>query len=133
MNNTKFKKGDDLYQAWFDLGSIEYRTWRVSHVTPDRVFFIMVNAATWVKRSKKHGDFGWAKNISRWEKHKENKGERSLFTKTKKQALGEAIRLLRDSAQYHGGMDAEYDSTPNNSWSYRRAIAILKKRKDTLK
>ena len=60
----KIKEGQEFYDLLiYDDGTCEVRTWVCRTIRGGKYTFILKNAFTWVKQSKKHHDWGWAKTI----------------------------------------------------------------------
>lgn len=77
----KPKIGQSFWDLYVDDGKIEFFEWIVTSIrrhkvpysyyqTEFRAHLIRKSSYTWVKRSKKHGDYGWAKNISRYDRYR---------------------------------------------------------------
>ncbi len=77
MTKPKVKKpkklynvGQELYRvSWNDEdGKCEQDTYIIRSIRKGRVHATRKTEFTWVKVSTKHGDYGWAKYISHWDK-----------------------------------------------------------------
>ena len=73
MTRRKLKVGIVVYSVYFDeeygidLSEHRLRTIRKNKQGILTAYFIKyVKGITWVKKSKKHGDWGWADNIEHW-------------------------------------------------------------------
>jgi hypothetical protein len=85
-----YKVGQKLYTVCSDeeTGKSVLDTYIVRTIRRGRVYATLFEKGlTWVKRSSKHGDFGWAQNIPSWCRKVTVEGTafRNLFT-TKRQA-----------------------------------------------
>lgn len=62
MTKPVYKVGQELYSVGGDssVGKCEMETWIVRTVRARRVTAICKNRWTWVKKSTKNGDWGWA-------------------------------------------------------------------------
>lgn len=64
------KVGDEYYEAYVDAWDYTVRVdlWVISAVRVGTVFAIRRTDHTWVKRSSKTGDYGWAASIDQYNK-----------------------------------------------------------------
>lgn len=99
------KKGDILYYAWTSIDSarnetstLEIDEYHVTKIDARGVYLIEKNSVTWVKLSKSHYDYGWAKTIDHYyRKHikiNETAKDVGLF-KTKKAACKDSLKYLK--------------------------------------
>lgn len=65
-----YNVGQSLYKVWWDdeTGKCEVELYIIRSIRKGRVFATKKTEFTWVKVSKKHGDYGWASYISHWDK-----------------------------------------------------------------
>jgi hypothetical protein len=144
----KPKVGQSFWSALVDEGKIFFREWIITSIQrrcvfkpipgyPDsgsyerRAYLTCKNKYTWVKKSKKHFDYGWAKSISKSDKtvlHLLDDGSlrpskfKWLFT-TKLQALK---REEKDLVRYLAG-DFEDDEEDGEVITVQEQIRLLKK------
>ena len=88
----KYKEGQTLYEyiSSDTKGTVEIQEWRVRSIRKGRVTAIAVTSFTWVKLSKKHGHFGWAKSIPQWCRETFSPADTSLRLQTTKRAAAVA-------------------------------------------
>lgn len=117
----KLNKGDILYRAYVHIAAdldekstVEFSEWHVTTVNKNGFFLKEKCFATWGKRSKKNGDYGWLPTTSYVREHcmkqyrsqehfdKYNKGNLALY-KSKKAAyravLPELKKYKRDATR----------------------------------
>lgn len=67
MSKTEkpYKEGETLYEVCLDsdTGKFETDIWIVRTIRGGKITAICKNEYTWVKLTKKHGDWGWDPNI----------------------------------------------------------------------
>lgn len=89
------KVGDEFYEAYVDTdeGSVRISHWIITVIRSGTVCAVEKTDYTWVKRSKTNGDYGWAKNISDWNKRRfrETDGAPDGWCRTKAAAYGKAL------------------------------------------
>lgn len=87
--------GKFYWYAWFDDESCKtyFVEYCLRSIRGNFLYFTEKSRATWGKRSKKHGDFGWLDPVPAWARNKVYaKSERlKRYRPTKKQALRAAI------------------------------------------
>ena len=86
----KYKVGQELYSCWADCdtGRINVSVYKIRTIRGGYVYAILLlKYVTWVKKSKKHYDWGWDDSIPGWLRRKVKVGEKftDIFT-TKRQA-----------------------------------------------
>ena len=115
-----YRIGQELYRVcvYEDDGQSKMDQWRIRSKRRSRVYAVLVAPWTWVKRSKKHGDYGWATSIPSWCRESTEDGEpfTRLYT-TKLQAWRAAKRSLRRGA---------FDDGPTGDAAYIRATRTIK-------
>lgn len=105
-----YKEGQKLFSVDFEEkpdGQLTFQSheWIVRTIRGDKVTAIRRTRDTWVKRSTRHGDWGWAKSI--------NKRDRVTFDVTRKVrsgvflTLSEAWEDARDTVERYAD-DSEY-------------------------
>ena len=95
-----YKKGQTLWSVYFDIETGKCELWEYVVRTIRRPWvyaIIKQNGVTWVKKSRKIGDFGWAYPIPSWYRQRTKYGSKfnDLFT-TKRQAWMAVIKKLKD-------------------------------------
>lgn len=89
------KVGDEFFNAVADAheGTVYIQHWIITVIREGRAFAVQKTDYTWVKRSSKTGDYGWAKSISDWEKHRFRleDGPPDGWAKTKAAAYSKAL------------------------------------------
>lgn len=67
---AKYKVGQELYKVWWEdeEGTCGQDLYIVRSIRKGRIHATKKDSHTWVKVSKKNGDYGWASYISRWDK-----------------------------------------------------------------
>lgn len=89
------KVGDEYFQAHADAeeGTVHVWHWIITGIRSGTVYAIQKTDYTWVKRSPTNGDYGWAKNISDWNKRRfrEADGAPKDWARSKAAAYGSAL------------------------------------------
>lgn len=89
------KVGDEYFEAYVGLedGSVALSHWIITSIRKGTAYATQKTDYTWVKRSSKNGDYGWAKNISDWNKQRfsVDHGAPSGWARTKAGAYGNAL------------------------------------------
>lgn len=89
------KVGDEYFQAHADAeeGTVDVWHWIITSIREGTVHATQKTDYTWVKRSKTNGDYGWAKNISPWNKHRFRlaDGAPKEWARSKAAAYGNAL------------------------------------------
>lgn len=108
------KVGQILYSVSVDedTGKVSFEEYVVRTIRGGFIHAIWKNSLTWGKRSNKHGDYGWLKNIPSWCREKWNvdpsKGPRRRYDihTTKLAAIRSAIKHHRAGDFESGGVFA---------------------------
>ena len=94
-----YKVGQELYWCYFDeeTGKCELDTHKVRTIRGGMVYVIeFVKGVTWVKRSRKHFDWGWADNIPRVRRSRCRQGDKfAILHTTKRQAYQDELMSVR--------------------------------------
>ena len=89
------KVGDTLYHALAMDGSVHVIEYRVSVIRSGIAHVVRFDRSTWVKKSKRHGDYGWADNISSMDRDRVSMTEglgASCFGVTRVSAVRKALK-----------------------------------------
>ncbi len=95
---NKIKVGAEMYSACIAGRSAYLSLYVVTVIRKGKVHLVRKNSSTWVKKSKKHYDYGWAKRIDSWD---------------------------RETFDLEGGLPEDYSWT--KAAAYRKAIAEVRK------
>ncbi|MEH6474437.1 MAG: hypothetical protein V7727_02055 [Sneathiella sp.] len=58
--------GDIRWQCWFYNGTADFDEYHLRTIRGGQAYFVKKSTETWVKKSKKHFDWGWSDFISHW-------------------------------------------------------------------
>lgn len=86
--------GDEFYDAFLDMidGAVIVELWVITAIRNDLVFACRKNAFTWIKRSSKTGDYGWARNLDAFDRVKFRHGDLpQTWAKSKAAAYTKAL------------------------------------------
>ena len=89
------KVGDTLYHAMAMEGSVHIDEYRISVIRKHIAHVVRFDKFTWVKKSKRHGDYGWADNISSMDRDRISMTEglgASCFGATRVSAVRKALK-----------------------------------------
>lgn len=95
----KYKVGQELYWVFFDDedGKCELVIYKVRTIRGGVVYAVeFIKGTTWVKKSRKHFDWGWADNIPGRCRSRCGQGDKfTLLHTTKRQAYHEEMMSVR--------------------------------------
>lgn len=104
-----YKVGNIRWTFIFYQGKGHFHEWHLRTIRGGYIYFIRKNEFTWIKKSKKHFDYGWANNISCWEKMKIKITNPMDYRYLKPTKFSAVLNALQDEEGYfrRGWMDAE--------------------------
>ena len=113
-----FKVGDELYHVWVELDPYEHhesmlQTWVITTIRSGVAYLVWKSKWTWVKKSSKTGDYGWADHIDRYNRDKFNiaDGLPKDYSRTKvaayRKAITEANEYIAKAKQFKARLKAQ--------------------------
>lgn len=102
------KVGQELYTVTLEPnGKAQMELWILRTIRKGRCFAVRKDQFTWIKRSKKQGDYGWANYISEYDRYSWPIGSRPDHLRTTKRSAWLQLARQGESFVARGSNQAE--------------------------